>query len=589
MPWTADDADKHKKGMTANQKKQWAAVANAALAKCEKEGGDKCDVKAIMQANGAVNKAVKMESFVNTLFVIEEAGRMISSANKKKLTDAVAAMTAAMEHLNNLMSDQTDTQESVNPLTQLATSKQWVVSGETLFDEAGKILAQDDSYDSKRGLVSAALRKRAMLEMMTQKAAAGETGDWYDMGYGCMPYIRDMYDDTVVYSQSNELYQCEYSVIGNECTLGDAIPVKVSYVPDNSTTNSESVDINVEGDLIELKERAVAADGTATIKLISPGWGSSGYYSEKMLKRDGPKVFKRGQHMYINHQTAEQDLIRPERDLHDLAGVLGEDATWQANGQTGPGLYAKAKVFDQYSKFIDEAAPYIGTSIRASGSAYNGEAEGRQGKIIDSLVEGYSVDYVTLPGRGGEVLPLLEAARRNGGPLRTIEEQLQEFVTVDITPEELATLREAASKQAATQKQLDETRTTLEATNTTLARMSEAMILSEARTIVTTTLAAIELPDVTRARLVEMCSKNPSIKEGVLDKEALIEATKKTAEDEIAYLASASNVRAGQPRNVGTSVAAELTEADIDAQLNASFRELGFSESAAKTAVTGRR
>lgn len=31
MPWTAADADKHIKGLSANQKKGWAKIANAAL------------------------------------------------------------------------------------------------------------------------------------------------------------------------------------------------------------------------------------------------------------------------------------------------------------------------------------------------------------------------------------------------------------------------------------------------------------------------------------------------------------------------------------------------------------------------------
>ncbi len=45
MPWTAKDADKHKKGLTANQKAGWARIANAAL----KEYGD--EGKAIRVSN----------------------------------------------------------------------------------------------------------------------------------------------------------------------------------------------------------------------------------------------------------------------------------------------------------------------------------------------------------------------------------------------------------------------------------------------------------------------------------------------------------------------------------------------------------
>lgn len=56
MPWTTDDVDKHKKGLTAKQKKQWVRIANSALKSCMKKGGtDKeCAASAIRQANGVV-------------------------------------------------------------------------------------------------------------------------------------------------------------------------------------------------------------------------------------------------------------------------------------------------------------------------------------------------------------------------------------------------------------------------------------------------------------------------------------------------------------------------------------------------------
>jgi len=55
MPWTVADVDKHKKGLTARQKRQWVDVANSALAKCQREGGSNCDASAIKQANAVVH------------------------------------------------------------------------------------------------------------------------------------------------------------------------------------------------------------------------------------------------------------------------------------------------------------------------------------------------------------------------------------------------------------------------------------------------------------------------------------------------------------------------------------------------------
>lgn len=54
LPWTVDDVESHKTGLTAKQKRQWVAVANAALERCQRERGDNCDARAIRQANSVV-------------------------------------------------------------------------------------------------------------------------------------------------------------------------------------------------------------------------------------------------------------------------------------------------------------------------------------------------------------------------------------------------------------------------------------------------------------------------------------------------------------------------------------------------------
>jgi hypothetical protein len=54
MPWTENDVEKHKKGLSATQKRQWVHVANGVLAKCKADGGDdaSCAPRAIREANG---------------------------------------------------------------------------------------------------------------------------------------------------------------------------------------------------------------------------------------------------------------------------------------------------------------------------------------------------------------------------------------------------------------------------------------------------------------------------------------------------------------------------------------------------------
>lgn len=163
-----------------------------------------------------------------------------------------------------------------------------------------------------------------------------------------------------------------------------------------------------------LVTEAIEAAGTATpsaggvflIDLITPGWGSSGYYAAGVLEQAATdKVFASGTQMFINHQTGQERNDRPEGDLRDLAAVLVEDATW-----TGESLQAKARVFSPWRGVLDDMKEDIGVSIRASADIEFGEAEGRNGRIIAKLVEAQSVDFVTRAGRGGRIVEVLEAA-----------------------------------------------------------------------------------------------------------------------------------------------------------------------------------
>lgn len=561
-----------------------------------------------------LNKEAKL---LDAYSLVEEAGRMISKTNKKKLKAAYEAMQAALDTINELTAEDSDDildeagnvlQEiEIDPVLHVAKGvyQKWELVN---LEEAAKILAQSDSYDATRQAVSAALRKRALLDMMANKVAAGTTDSEYDYyDYGCSVYIRDLYPEQVVYSNGYgsdcELYQCDYSIDANgDVTLGDPIVVKISYVPDENAKvdGYESKEQVFEGDLITFSESAVASNGKVKIKVISPGWGSSGYYSEKMLKRDGPNVFKKGLHMYMNHPTESDAKDRPERDLRDLVGVLESDAAYDAKGSTGPGLYADANVFDAYRSFIDEAAPHIGVSIRAGGVGVEGEAEGRHGVLVDSLDEGYSIDYVTMPGRGGEVLPLLEAARANMGKVKITPEpkssnsivvvETKGTIMMDISETELAELREAAANS----KKLTDTLTTQ---STQLARMQEQMIITEARGIVVSTLSGIKLLDVTRNRLVNECMAKIPTKDGALDTEALVALVKEAATEELKYLETAyNNVSGGKIIGMGSDINAsvtagsevELTDEVFEAGMVDAFKGIGFRESAAKIAAGSR-
>ena len=321
----------------------------------------------------------------------------------------------------------------------------------------------------------------------------------------------------------------------------------------------------VESDVVPLTERAVRNDGTAMIKIIQPGWGSSGYYPAPVLERDGPRVFTAGTKMFWDHATPTEDAERPEGSLDDLAAELVSDARWEPNHPSGPGLYAETKVFSPYQEVVNELAPHIGVSIRALGRATQGEAEGRKGPVVQALTAARSVDFVTVPGAGGRVVEMFESAGRVAQKGRPVVNH------TDSGENDMA------------DKAVQEALTRLEQEN---ARMREALILRDAREYVRERLSAAQVPDVTKARLAEGLSSNPPVNDGALDMAVFAETIDKAVASEIEYLRQAGYV-AGKVEGMGAT-GAQSEPARLKAQLVESFKAMGLDQRQAEIAAEGR-
>ena len=169
------------------------------------------------------------------------------------------------------------------------------------------------------------------------------------------------------------------------------------------------------------------------IKVIEAGWGSSGYYGADMLAEFGPRTFKAGTKVYMNHPGATEEADRPERDVHQLAGKLTSDAVFQENG-----LFAEVEFYSHYAPIIREMAGDVGLSIRATGAVKIGEAEGREGPIVESLSDNdpmTSVDVVTVAGAGGKFVSLLESYKIKD-EVTLVTESSMEGNRMSITKEE---------------------------------------------------------------------------------------------------------------------------------------------------------
>lgn len=162
-------------------------------------------------------------------------------------------------------------------------------------------------------------------------------------------------------------------------------------------------------DITESLGEVTESSGNLLLRLITPGWGSSGYYSESLLQEAATnKVWASGTPVFFDHPSESERHDRPERSVRDLAAVMVTDAHWD-----GEGLVSEAKVIGPYKDLITDPTfiEAVGMSIRADGEGEVGEAEGREGVIVTSLTEGHSVDLVTKAGRGGKILAVMEAAR----------------------------------------------------------------------------------------------------------------------------------------------------------------------------------
>lgn len=330
---------------------------------------------------------------------------------------------------------------------------------------------------------------------------------------------------------------------------------------------------DLAGEFVPLSEAAVRRDGTALLKIIAPGWGSSGYYPADVLRRDGPAVFKAGTKGYWDHPTATEEAERPEGSLERLASELVSDARWMDAGPAGPGLYADAKIFKPYQEAVGELAPHIGVSIRAAGRTKQGEAEGRKGPIVEQLVAARSVDWVTVPGAGGRVVEMFEAARPKPAAPVTENEQTGGQMAVDTEWE----------------RKLQEAQERLAAQDAEIARMREGLILRDAREAVREGLAGASVPDVTKGRLLESLAANPPVKDGALDRETLAARVTEAVRAEQAYLAEAAGYGSGRIVGMGGGQVAEpVMPEDTAARMREAFGALGLSPEEAEIAARGR-
>lgn len=151
----------------------------------------------------------------------------------------------------------------------------------------------------------------------------------------------------------------------------------------------------------------VTKPGRLALRLIRAGWSLNGnLYPAEVLRRDGAAAWPAGTLCYVDHATDEEEAARPAGSVRNLAAVTTTAARWDEGEQA---LMAEARLFAPWREAITDMADTIGMSIRAWVTGEHGERDGRSGFIVQSIPEGRSVDFVTVPAAGGGIVSVLEA------------------------------------------------------------------------------------------------------------------------------------------------------------------------------------
>jgi len=335
--------------------------------------------------------------------------------------------------------------------------------------------------------------------------------------------------------------------------------------------------------------------GKYSVKVIQPGWGSSGYYAEQVLKDSAP-LFE-GSKMFWNHPTSSDQWERPERDLRDLSGVL-TNVHYDESNPSGAGIYGDATVFDPFSVTLQEIAPYIGVSIRAGGTIHDGEAEGRTGPLVDSITNVQSVDFVTTAGAGGKVLAQFAEAAKSPYEQNNERHEEEEDDAMELK-EAMDAIAEKENAIKGLNDQLKESADKVAVIEAEMERLREGQLISECAKIVSGELKEAELPEITKDRIQkdsarfletteEACADGTTTKKKkVVNTEKVKEAVQEAIKNEASYISKLSGgvqiTGMGSQADNGDEGAIKESES-----LEEAFMSMGLSESAAKIAANGR-
>lgn len=194
---------------------------------------------------------------------------------------------------------------------------------------------------------------------------------------------------------------------------------------------------------IKLIESDSSSKGVkARMRIIKAGLGSSGYYSAKVLERDGAQAFPSGTHLFFDHQTENERWDRGgARSIRDLVGKTLSEAQYDPDEES---LFADVLFYNGDADRIKAIAEDVGVSIEASGAR-----DEESGEVTELLAHPNNrIALTPVAGREGEITQFYEsftASKLNLIESGKIEESDNEPEkdNLDMKPEDISAIVDA--------------------------------------------------------------------------------------------------------------------------------------------------
>ena len=197
-----------------------------------------------------------------------------------------------------------------------------------------------------------------------------------------------------------------------EYTIDDefSLDTSTAYV-DAAESTSTAYEVVEQADGTKKVKTPAGREVDAIVRVIVPGPGNSAdgfYYPAEAIRRD-IRTIAEGQKMYKNHLTPQQEaqLAGRPRSVDEWVATIEEAWT----DDEGRGYGGVSFVDEDFHKKAKRGFRHMGVSIRSRVKARPGTVDGKTYRVVESFVQGRSVDFVTEAGAGGGFEQIAESNR----------------------------------------------------------------------------------------------------------------------------------------------------------------------------------